>query len=337
LGGSKIKMEGLQKARSFFAEQLEKVPSLVSDEKLGYFRNTLTVLGALRVLGFTSWMLKGFYEHSLRKSHDLPSRYGANTWAVVTGASDGIGKGFCQQLAAQGFNVCLVARNQAKLHAVAEEIEKTYKVQTKVVVLDFSNCTKYSHYENAFNQMKDLEVSILINNVGVSKGAPFFTWQYQTLQDFLTINVHSQVMFSRFFTTKLLEREGRSAIINVSSLSSYLPVGNCFAIYTATKLFNHSLSLSLAEELRGKIDVMSVTPGGVKTNLSNQYDYPGKEKAPGPDKLVKAVFRDLGHQDSTSGLFEFKFLKNFCFFLSQFEFGRQFVIKKNRELYESTL
>ena len=90
-------------------------------------------------------------------------------WAVITGASDGLGKQYAIELAKSGFNIVLIARNLAKLDQVANMLKSTYGVQTLCIVFDFSHlCT-----QDAVNELKsklDLipgEISILINNVGV--------------------------------------------------------------------------------------------------------------------------------------------------------------------------
>ena len=83
---------------------------------------------------------------------NLITRYGQNSWAVVTGASDGIGEGFCYELAKDGFNICLISRTESKLRKVEENIKKINpKVSTKVVVADF----KRSSDEGFFDKLMD--------------------------------------------------------------------------------------------------------------------------------------------------------------------------------------
>ena len=70
---------------------------------------------------------------------DRIKRYGGG-WAVVTGGSDGIGLEFCNELARDGFNICIVGRNKDKINKVCEKLEKEFKVKTKMVIKDFKNC-----------------------------------------------------------------------------------------------------------------------------------------------------------------------------------------------------
>lgn len=97
------------------------------------------------------------------------------SWAVVTGATDGIGKGFAQQLAKQGLNLVLVSRSLDKLTTVAREIEEKFDVKTKVVDIDFTvDRDAQSRLET---ETKDLNVGVLINNVGVSYDHPEYFLQ----------------------------------------------------------------------------------------------------------------------------------------------------------------
>mmetsp|Transcript_61219 Transcript_61219/g.70147 ORF Transcript_61219/g.70147 Transcript_61219/m.70147 type:complete len:317 (-) Transcript_61219:227-1177(-) len=300
----------------------------------------LTLIGGLRILSILWWCLKNVYTNYLRSGHDLAQRYGKGTWVVVTGGSDGIGKGWCEELASLGFNICIVARNENKMQAVTKELGLAFGIKTKYIVLDFAKNTEITQYEKAFEELKGLDVSILVNNVGISAGGPYHEWSSQKIQDFVTVNIYSQLAFTRYFIPKLLERHEwgqHSAIISMGSLSSYVPVGNLFAMYTGVKKFNHIFSLAIAEELRGKVDVISVTPGGVKSNLSDQYKYDKGNSYPTPQMLVRGALRDLGHQDTTAGLSKFKFTKNMCQWIDYHQTGLGFVIKGNEKLYKSSI
>ena len=84
------------------------------------------------------------YRHFLRTPHNLLERYGTtnSSWALVTGASDGIGAEYCRQLAVMGFNVCLVSRTLSKLEAVDKQVKALNpSIKTRIVQADFSNTT----------------------------------------------------------------------------------------------------------------------------------------------------------------------------------------------------
>ena len=110
---------------------------------------------------------------------------------MVTGATDGIGKGFCHQLAKQGLNVVLVSRSMDKLINVAKEMEEKYEVKTKVVDIDFTvakvidnqnicvstNKVNQDAQKRLEEETKDLSVGVLVNNVGVSYEHPEYFLQ----------------------------------------------------------------------------------------------------------------------------------------------------------------
>jgi len=111
------------------------------------------------------------------------ARYGEKSWAVVTGATDGIGKAACMYLAKEGFNVVLISRTLSKLETVAKEVRDHGKkagksVQTRVVQLDFTMTYDAATFAKLYNDnLKDLDLSVLVNNVGVVGGSmsDFFT------------------------------------------------------------------------------------------------------------------------------------------------------------------
>jgi short-subunit dehydrogenase len=115
-----------------------------------------------------------FNRHCLRRKYDLIKRYGdvsvsGGSWAVVTGASDGIGAEFCRQLAADGFNIALVSRTLSKLQDVEKECKKINpKISTRIVQADFAGNANVAFYEGIHKKLEDLDIAILINNAGVS-------------------------------------------------------------------------------------------------------------------------------------------------------------------------
>uniref|UniRef100_A0A8R1EH02 Very-long-chain 3-oxoacyl-CoA reductase n=1 Tax=Caenorhabditis japonica TaxID=281687 RepID=A0A8R1EH02_CAEJA len=105
------------------------------------------------------------------KPIDLKKRAGAS-WAVVTGATDGIGKGYCFELAARGFNILLVSRTQSKLDATKQEILAKYPhINVRTAAYDFTDAST-SGYQNLLTQLNEVDVGILVNNVGMFHGYP---------------------------------------------------------------------------------------------------------------------------------------------------------------------
>ena len=123
-------------------------------------------------------MLKGFWKYCMVQRMNLIGRYGGG-WALITGASDGIGKQYCKELARSGFNIVLMARDETKLDAVAKELREQHTVQTKIIVYDFSELSTQDSAQLLKTklevELKDIDVSILVNNVGCAKFASLDT------------------------------------------------------------------------------------------------------------------------------------------------------------------
>ena len=107
----------------------------------------LFLLGSLSVLSVCYRFSRFFFRKFIRPAKNLLRTYGQpGSWAIVTGASDGIGKAFCQSLAQRGFNICFIARNPEKLETARKEIQGKYpKILTEIVVADFSQSPKDPH------------------------------------------------------------------------------------------------------------------------------------------------------------------------------------------------
>jgi 17beta-estradiol 17-dehydrogenase / very-long-chain 3-oxoacyl-CoA reductase len=198
-------------------------------------------------------------------SVDLKS-YGP--WAVVTGSTDGIGKAYALELAKQGLNIVLISRSVDKLKAVAEEIESTFHVKTKCVPVDFTGGPEI--YDSLRVQLSELEIGVLVNNVGVSHNLPHFFAEIadeQELRTIINVNCHSVTFMSKMLLGQMVERK-RGIIINISSASGVFPTP-LLAVYSGTKAFVDFFSRALDAEYKSKgIIVQSITPGFVATKLS---------------------------------------------------------------------
>ncbi|PWN48041.1 NAD(P)-binding protein, partial [Violaceomyces palustris] len=133
---------------------------------------------------------------------------GSGSWAVVTGATDGIGKEFALQLAKAGFNVLLASRTPEKLGAVAGEIESKYPgVKTKSQAIDFAlgDEKQYLALEDA---LKGLDVGVLVNNVGKSHDIPvtFAEVSAQEMEDIVEINIVAQLRVTKMVVNGMIER-----------------------------------------------------------------------------------------------------------------------------------
>lgn len=115
------------------------------------------------------WLLRFVYQNFLRRRVNLVRKYGSNSWVVVTGASDGIGKQIALKLGHMGFNIVLIARNKEKLQKVQEELMCVRGgLKSEIVVCDFKDCwDDAKFFDRIMERVSSLDISMLVNNVGV--------------------------------------------------------------------------------------------------------------------------------------------------------------------------
>ncbi|OAA58341.1 NAD(P)-binding domain protein [Cordyceps fumosorosea ARSEF 2679] len=194
------------------------------------------------------------------------------TWAVVTGASDGLGKEFASQLAATGFNLVLVSRTQSKLDALANEITAKYTAQAtqvKTLAMDFTQDND-ADYERLAALVRGLDVGILINNVGQSHSIPvsFLETPRDELQNIVTINCLGTLKVTQVVAPILKQRRGRGLVLTMGSFGGWTPTPY-LATYSGSKAFLQQWSNALAAELADDgVDVQLVLSHLVTTAMS---------------------------------------------------------------------
>jgi len=222
-------------------------------------------------------------------------------WAVVTGATDGIGKAYAKQLAKQGLNVALISRTQLKLEEVANEIRAKHNVQTKIIAVDFTSNT------DIFNVIKEqigcLKIAILVNNVGMSYNCPEYFHlipnQDKFLADVVNCNVVSVTNLCKLVLPNMLERK-HGVIINIASMSAAIP-NPMLTVYSASKAFVDKFSDDLSTEYsKNGLIIQSVLPGFVATNMTRMKS---SLMVPDADTYAEAALRTIGYARHTSGYF----------------------------------
>uniref|UniRef100_A0A8D8I1V6 Very-long-chain 3-oxoacyl-CoA reductase n=1 Tax=Culex pipiens TaxID=7175 RepID=A0A8D8I1V6_CULPI len=230
------------------------------------------------------------------------------SWAVVTGATDGIGKAYAKALAKKGLNVVLISRTTSKLEEVAKEIEAESKVLTKIITADFTSGPEI--YDNIRAQTAELEVGVLVNNVGMSYANPEFFLalpdQDKFINQVVTCNIFSVTRMCTLFLPGMIERR-KGAIINISSLSAVIPAP-MLTVYAASKAFVDKFSDDLATEyVRHGITVQSVLPGPVATNMSKIRRATWMSCA--PKTFVSSALATLGVARHTTGYYPHSLLQ----------------------------
>ena len=141
----------------------------VTGQVNGKALTALAAFGAYYAAYYLSVPLVAIWRHALRPRRALTTRYGGQ-WAVVTGASDGIGEEYSYELARSGFNIVLVSRTAEKLEAVASRLRANYGVQTRIVQFDFATLSSPEAVADLYAKLdtatKDIDVCVLANNAG---------------------------------------------------------------------------------------------------------------------------------------------------------------------------
>jgi hypothetical protein len=217
-------------------------------------------------------------------------------WALITGASSGIGHHFARAIAAQGVNCILVARRLTRLNELATALQEEYGVQTISVDLDLM---EPSAVETLLVATRHIVVSILVNNAGVGYAGPFATRDAQRMDDLITLNCRVPVALTRAYLPPMLEQR-RGAVIIVSSVLGMLP-GPYDSVYSASKAFDLFFGESLWAELRGTgVDVVTVCPGPTRTEFfisegrTEDESAPLTKNADDPADVVGLALKALG-------------------------------------------
>eukprot|EP00534_Pseudo-nitzschia_fraudulenta_P002001 CAMPEP_0201119354 /NCGR_PEP_ID=MMETSP0850-20130426/3508_1 /ASSEMBLY_ACC=CAM_ASM_000622 /TAXON_ID=183588 /ORGANISM="Pseudo-nitzschia fraudulenta, Strain WWA7" /LENGTH=315 /DNA_ID=CAMNT_0047385031 /DNA_START=49 /DNA_END=996 /DNA_ORIENTATION=- len=258
------------------------------------FENVACGIVALATLNLCMKAVSHLYKTFLRPSKNF-KKYGK--WAVVTGATDGIGKAYAFAFAKKGMSILLISRTEAKLQAVKKEIEsKNYPgVEVSYLVCDYSKFDKAAQ-DKVAKVVTELEVGVLVNNVGVSYRYPMFFHELSDgeVQDLMTMNIDSTVWMTRMVLPGMLERK-KGAIVNISSASAMydLPL---LAEYSGSKSFVEKFSRAINEEYKSKgINCQAQIPFFVATKLAKQRK---SLMVPEPKDFVALAIKWVGYNDA---------------------------------------
>ncbi|XP_067318544.1 very-long-chain 3-oxoacyl-CoA reductase-like [Anolis sagrei] len=237
------------------------------------------------------------------------SHYG--TWAVVTGATSGIGKAYAHELAKKGLDIVLVSRSMEKLKQVAAEIEQLYGRSTKVIQADFTGGSEI--YESIHKALEGLEIGVLVNNVGMNQTLPLEFLQTPDIEKYIdnmvNCNILSTVKMTEAILPQMVARK-KGIIINISSGNAWRPVP-WTTMYCACKTSVDLFSRALNMEYKSKgIIVQSVLPMLVDTNMNRVLNFPAGKMS--PEVYAHKALNTVGFTNRTSGCLSHS-LQNFMF------------------------
>lgn len=263
----------------------------------------ITFVGVVKLANLVGSYLAVLVDTLLRRGTPLTT-YGSKSgaWAVVTGATAGIGEQFAHQLARAGFSVLLVSRTQSKLDAVASELKEKYSGKVATFALDAVTAgdKEYDQFADVVNEL-DGGVSVLVNNVGQSHEmpVPFAETTKEEMHQIMKVNNVATLEITRAVLPALqksvqAKKSKRALILTMGSFAGLTPTP-LLATYSGSKAFLQGWSSALGAELAPeKIDVELVVSYLVTSSMSKIRRT--SAMIPSPKGFVKATLRSLNRR-----------------------------------------
>ena len=216
----------------------------------------------------------------------------AQGWAIITGASSGMGLVFARELAGRGYDVLAVARRRDRLEALARD-ESSRGGRILPFTADLGTSDGLGALAARVRELGNIE--LLVNNAGVATAGNFADSDLGRELAEIGLNVNAVVTLTHAVLAEMRPRK-RGAIINVASVLAFQPFPH-FAVYAASKAFVLSFTEALAEELKGSgLRIMALCPGAAKTEMSvfsRNEGLLGKLPSLSAEQIVKAALRGV--------------------------------------------
>lgn len=188
--------------------------------------------------------------------------------ALITGASTGIGLELARCFAADGWDLVLVARDEAKLKSVADELAREYSVTTTVLATDLSRAESP---QKIFDEIKNqnLQITCLVNNAGFGDYGFFAECDLEKQEEIIAVNIAALTKLTRLFLPSMIENKN-GKILNVASTAGFFP-GPLMSVYYATKAYVVSFSQALSNELQNSgVTCTCLCPGPTKSDFQSR-------------------------------------------------------------------
>ena len=213
-------------------------------------------------------------------------------YAVITGASAGIGLEFAKRLARRGYPLVLIARRQDRLNKIAKEL----KTKCEIIVADLS---REEECYRVFYQLQEKEVGVFINNAGFGDCGRFAETDLQKEMNMVQVNVKAMHVLLKLMLQKM-QKKDYGYILNVASSAGLMPAGPYMATYYATKAYVASLTQAVAEELResgSRVYVGCLCPGPVDTEFNSVANVEFALKGITPQYCVDYALKQMGKKE----------------------------------------
>jgi short-subunit dehydrogenase len=222
----------------------------------------------------------------------LIDKYGK--WAIITGASSGIGEEFANRLSAEGFNLIIVARRKDKLENLAKKLSAINKVEIIPVELDL---TEDNFVKKLLSVTAGKEIGMLVNNAGFGSTGEFINTDTEHEIKMVKLNCLAPVILTHYYVNEMKDRN-KGALVFLGSVVAFQPTP-LMATYSATKVFNLFLGNSLWWELKKyNIDVLSLNPGGTDTEFQRISDAKTGPVPRTAKQVVDTAMQALGKKPS---------------------------------------
>lgn len=211
-------------------------------------------------------------------------------WALVTGASSGIGEAFARRLAECGLNLVLAARREDRLRNLAEELQSKHSVNTRVIAVDLSQDDLLPVIRQG---TADLEIGLLVNNAGIAATGNFLDHDLDSELKLLQVNNRATLILAHYLGRSMRQR-GRGGMIFVSSILAFAGVP-LWSNYAASKAYDLLLAEGLAKELHEHgISVLALCPGATQSEIWPAGANPGSSMQ--PQAVVDVALKNLGRK-----------------------------------------
>lgn len=214
-----------------------------------------------------------------------------SVYALITGASSGIGEVFAEQLSKEGYPVILVARRKECLQQTADKIEK----QGGKAIVITADLAKKEECFGIIQQLEDKKIGVFINNAGFGDCGMFLSGDLEKETNMIDVNIKAMHILCKLVLQKMKKQEG-GYLLNVASSAGLIPAGPYMATYYATKAYVVSLTRAIAQELQDEgsnIYIGALCPGPVNTEFNSVANVEFALCGISPSYCVKYAIRQM--------------------------------------------